>query len=574
MTVLCRLFPVFLLLAAACSRAPEEIDSLKARQSREEAARTLAEFEQELMDQVPEITDIFQIETLKRQYRRRGGYSGEILELLAQRKDGLIRAMEPVGRISPEAEILTSDYRKIEEGAYQLSLLFRVNKEFDQDYRLSLHGYVEQSLIPLLPSVSQEHGFAGWTFEPLPPTSVWDRGKYVFISTEFNAQSIPYYLKIGFSRQEEGRYGQEVDLGWKADLEETEESIIAKIGNTEEITDIYELYRRCLYAGHGAKTALDRAKQRLELLLGGEHRDLFPSPEAKLVDFRYRMICPEYGRLYYLFLPEKDFPVDFWISLRAYLDSELLEHSANNRMGNKYENWNFYPLPPTTRWPVGEMTLITCDVRARPLPYRFVTGFYQPGEDIYGERIDLGWWGPEPVSEEELLEAIQTAEDVFELARLKRLQGERSGWTSAVDAGFRKSWAGLAKKAKPNQAFSNQVDLVAFDYKRVGEDRYRLSYLFDVKEKIDADYWISIHGYVDDDHLHYLPEERRQHKFSTWSFAPDPAVSTWRPGEKVLVTTEIIARPIPYNIVTGFSPIGGGDHRSRCEVGWYSDSPR
>lgn len=538
------------------------------------AARALAEFENKLFAGVGEITNVFELQRLRTGYRRRGGRERELFGLFSRRLDELVAEIDPIGRISPEAEILACDYRKVEEGIYRLSLLFRVDEEFDLDFRLSLHGYVEVSHIPLLPPVSREHGFAGWTFEPLPPTSVWDIGDLVFIDTEFNAQSIPYYMRIGFSRPEEGRYGREVDLGWMADLEESEESIIAKIGDTEEITDIYELYRRCLYAGPAAETALALAKQRLELFLGKEHRDLFPSPEAQLVDFRYRMISPEYARLYYLFFPERDFPADFWISLRAYVDSELWNQPANKQAGSEFENWNFFPLPPTTRWPVGEMTMITRDVRALSLPHRFVTGFYLPGEDIYGERIDLGWWGPHPLAEEDLLESIRTAGDVFELARLKRLQADRPGWTSAVDSGFQEAWAVLAKEARPNLAFSDQVDLVAFDYRWVGEDRYRIAYLFDVKERIDADYRISIHGYVDDDHLHYLPEERRKYGFSNWSFAPDPPVSTWRPGDKVMVTVEIPARPIPYNIVTGFSPIGGGEHRSRCEVGWHSDQPR
>jgi hypothetical protein len=298
--------------------------------------------------------------------------------------------------------------------------------------------------------------------------------------------------------------------------------------------------------------------------------------EADLIEVEYIATGLGSWRLDYLFKVNKPFEDDYSILLRAYVDSldrEWLTADASQEGG--YELWGFTPTPPTSEWPEGEYVLIHRPLpMAQPVPYRFVTGFYKPGVLRYGAEVDLGWWAPGPVSEDELIKAVQAAADVFELARLRRLQGDRRGWTSAVDSGFREAWAGLANQAKPNKAFSDQVDLVAFDYKLVGKDRYLLSYLFDVKEKIDADPRISIHGYVDDDHLHYLPEERRQYKFSTWSFAPDPPVSTWRAGEKVLVTTEITARPIPYNIVTGFSPIGGGDHKSRCEVGWQADPGR
>ena len=297
------------------------------------------------------------------------------------------------------------------------------------------------------------------------------------------------------------------------------------------------------------------------------------SEEVDLAEIEYVQTGPASWGLDFLFKVNKPFEEDYSILLRAYVDPadrEWLTADAYQEGG--YELWGFTPTPLTSEWPAGEYVLIHRSLpMAQPIPYRFVTGLYKPGVLRYGAEVDLGWWAPEPLSEEALLESVQAAGDVFELARLKNLQGDRPGWTSAVDSEFQRVWARLVKKASPNQAFSDQVDLVAFDYRRVGEDRYRLSYLFDVKEKIDTDSRISIHGFVDDKHLHYLPEERRQYGFSTWSFAPDPPVSTWRPGEKVLVTTEITARPIPYNIVTGFSPIGGGEHKSRCEVGWQAD---
>lgn len=355
-----------------------------------------------------------------------------------------------------------------------------------------------------------------------------------------------------------------------------EGAFLTEIAQAGTLIDLVRIKRDFKSTGEQSPPVTEALAFRLNEFLA-DHQPIGPlSREADLAEAEYVPTGPSSWRLDLLFKVNEPFTEDYSILLRAYVDPEdqdSLTAGANREGG--YELWGFTPAFPTTEWPVGEYVLVHRPLpQARSIPYRFVTGFYVPGVLRYGTEVDLGWWAPRALSEEEILEAVGAAEDVFDLARLERLHKSRPSWSPEVASGFKRAWERLAKQAKPNSAFADQVDLVAFDYRLIGEGKYRLSYLFDVREKIDADYRITIHGFVDENHLHYLPEERREYGFVGWSFAPDPPVSAWEPGERVLVTTEISAQPIPYNIVTGFSPIGGGEHRSRCEVGWHSDPGR
>lgn len=365
----------------------------------------------------------------------------------------------------------------------------------------------------------------------------------------------------------------------------SEDAFLSRIDKAESLIEVAQVKREFEMAGKQFPSVVGALKDKWDTLLA-EHEPIGTiCEEADLIDFEYKPTGMQF-----LFKVNKSFSDDYYISLRAYVEPgnrDLLSRDANKKDG--YESWGFAPSPPTSRWPVGEYLLIDRPLRvsqtpcedsrpgriiAQPIPYRFVTGFYKPGGPRYGAEVDLGWWIAEPVPENFLLEEIATTNDIFELVKIKRLHDRSSAWSPSVASAFNDSWEILSAKAKPNQPFADEVDLVAFDFRRIGEDRYLLLYLFDVNEAIDRNYRIYIHGYVDDNHLHYLPEERRELKFANWSFAPDPPVSTWRPGEKVLLTTEITARPIPYDLKTGFFLPGVGRHGVHLGLGWQADPGR
>ncbi len=376
------------ILPAGCSRAPEA--PRVERRGKEEVSRPLPEYEKELRANVSDIANVFDLNAARREYRRRGGRSKEILALLAQREEALFDAVEPLGKISPEAEILTCDYRKVGENRYRLDLLFKVRSEFDRDYRLYLHRHVEEEHLPLLPPEIRGYGFESWSFEPLPPTSVWDIGALIYISTDFNAHSIPYYLKTGFFRIEEGRYGKEVALGWRADLEYSEGELLERIEETEDLVELYELWRRFQYAGGRAQTASKRLEERIDLFLAEETIACPISPEATLLDFRSRRINADLVRLYY-FIDVTEVPKsDYRIYLHGYVDDEHLHYLPEDRRRHKFANWSFAPRPPASTWKPGEKILITAEITAQPIPYDLKTGFFLPGVGRPGIQCDLG----------------------------------------------------------------------------------------------------------------------------------------------------------------------------------------
>ncbi len=355
-----------------------------------------------------------------------------------------------------------------------------------------------------------------------------------------------------------------------------EQAFLTEIAEAESLVDLARARRDFEATGEQSPPVSQALAERWDYLRERIEPIGRFSEEADLIEVQYVLTGPLSWGLDYLFRVNQPFRDDYNIFIRAHVEVEDREYlSEHAHMVGGYETWGFAPYPPTSQWPAGEYILIHRPLaQAQPIPYRIVTGFYHSEEGRYGEVIDLGWMTPYRVTEDELVEVIDAAGDVFDLARIRSLHVAHSEWTGLVSAAFDSAWERLLKRAEPNKPISEQADLTAFEFKRTGEDTYLLTYLFDVREQMDYDYRIYIHGYVDDNHLHYLPEERREFKFANWSFAPDPPVSTWQPGDKVLVSTEITAQPIPYDLKTGFFLPGVGRHGFHLSLGWQADPER
>lgn len=378
----------------ACSRSEDQSAPIPGELKAEEAKSSLRAYGQEILSRIRDTENPFELAAMRKEYLRRGGRSEDIMVPLEDKWQEVTEKLNPIGSICAEVDVVAYDYRKIIEDVYRLSILFKATGELDEIYRVYIHGYVDKSNINALPSSRRRYGFDNWSFEPLPPTSVWDAGKYIVASTEFAAQSFPYLMKIGFYRSGEGSYGDGVEFGWVGALDVTEEELIERIAQTTDIIDLYEIYKICEPAAALAGPILQALKDKRLILSGKLGPACSISPEVELVDFRFRKLGKMTYRLYYLFNVKKELDENYRIYVHGYVkkkDMDFLSDNSNKK--NRFENWSFAPNIPTSFWKPGEEVFVTHDISSQPIPYHLKTGFYIAGGGGPGVECDLGWVG-------------------------------------------------------------------------------------------------------------------------------------------------------------------------------------
>jgi hypothetical protein len=181
-----------------------------------------------------------------------------------------------------------------------------------------------------------------------------------------------------------------------------------------------------------------------------------------------------------------------------------------------FENWTFDPLPPTSVWDIDQDVIVSHDFFARPILYNFKIGFYRRGEGGYGKEIDLGWMEDTGLTDEELLEEIKQADNIIDLATVQRkIKLNSSALSLAINRILKDKWSKLLEDCHPIQS-NFGVDLIKFQYRKILDDKYQISYLIKVNKSFNSDYRIFLHGYVDNNHLQFLSPERRKYKFENW----------------------------------------------------------
>ncbi len=115
---------------------------------------------------------------------------------------------------------------------------------------------------------------------------------------------------------------------------------------------------------------------------------------------------------------------------------------------------------------------------------------------------------------------------------------------------------------------SEKVCFVEYHYEKIADEKYKFSFVFDVNNGFEKNWRISFHGYVREEHIPLLPEKRKKHKFDNWDFNPKPATSDWPPNGRVIITRDISAKPIPYDLRLGFYSNKDGKHGRKIRLGW------
>ncbi len=327
------------------------------------------------------------------------------------------------------------------------------------------------------------------------------------------------------------------------------EELKAEIDRTDSLFDLFKMKRQFVLFREGEPRlileALDRRRDRIlaeRTPLGS------PCPEADLVAFDYRYIGPGRCRADYLFRVNRAFPANLEIALHGSVDPEHrdLISEARREDGKESEVWVLRPEPPTSAWGEGEVRLLSHAFSAQAIPYNLMMLFYDPARSPgqYGEPVYLGW--RQGKTESALLEAIESADNLIDFYRLKGDAGDLPAARQAFDRKF----AQLREASPPLGEISEGLELAAFDYRMVEENRYRVDFLFCLDRTLEFDCLISLYGVVDEAHRELLSERRRQEGKTSeeWTFRPFPPTKAWPEGECTLVSHEIEARPIPYNM--------------------------
>jgi hypothetical protein len=117
------------------------------------------------------------------------------------------------------------------------------------------------------------------------------------------------------------------------------------------------------------------------------------------------------------------------------------------------------------------------------------------------------------------------------------------------------------------QPLSEEVAYVAVEVARTGTNTYRFRFLFRVQQPLVQNWDISFRGRVEDEYLHYLPEEMRVQGHMDWSFTPVPATSIWPADEYHIVSHVITAQPIPYRFLLGLYTREAGFYGVTADIG-------
>ncbi|MFH1037847.1 MAG: hypothetical protein V1789_04150 [PVC group bacterium] len=152
--------------------------------------------------------------------------------------------------------------------------------------------------------------------------------------------------------------------------------------------------------------------------------------------------------------------------------------------------------------------------------------------------------------EQAYLREIEAADDLITLNETRANYAVALKKSAVVEEALNRKWELLAGKIEGKGSrigkLSNELDLWAFDFEKIGKERYRIYLLFRVMEKLEDDYGITIEGRLADPSL--LSEPYREKGYRWWHFNPLPPTTFWKEGGFIVVREDITAPDLPYEL--------------------------
>jgi len=116
-----------------------------------------------IIKRVYETKDIFEIYEIMKDFDSKGtrqNYSSDVKKAITKRYNEMLMRLKPKYDICEEANLYAFGYRKIIENRYRIYFLFKTNKELSEDWRIYIHGHVDDSHIKHLPPARRKSKYA------------------------------------------------------------------------------------------------------------------------------------------------------------------------------------------------------------------------------------------------------------------------------------------------------------------------------------------------------------------------------------------------------------------------------
>lgn len=102
----------------------------------------------------------------------------------------------------------------IREGLFGINLVLYVREPVTINYRMLFRGIVDtENMATWFNSKNGKPGEFRWRFEPTPSPRSWPENDYVMLRFPLEVPPIPYRMSFGFFSQEDGPWGDAIDLG-------------------------------------------------------------------------------------------------------------------------------------------------------------------------------------------------------------------------------------------------------------------------------------------------------------------------------------------------------------------------
>ena len=127
-------------------------------------------------------------------------------------------------KMCDEADLVALSLRRPKKASdpHSISLLFRVNKAFKEDYHIIIEASIDPSHVKYLLENDRAVGYARWSLIPEPNTSQWKAKSlsiggesYILILREMPAGDIPYKINVTFiTPDQSSKYGVYARSEW------------------------------------------------------------------------------------------------------------------------------------------------------------------------------------------------------------------------------------------------------------------------------------------------------------------------------------------------------------------------
>jgi hypothetical protein len=284
---------------------------------------------------------------------------------------------------------------------------------------------------------------------------------------------------------------------------------------------------------------------------------------VSFIGYSLKQLGKDRYKLYFMFRANERFDKDWMLYVHGKVADKDVPLLSVDRQQYKFENWGFMPEPPTSQWQKQQYVIISREFFTKLPRVDLEIGWSCAGEGRYGKSVHLGWIDLSPLEEgfhdySDILSSMISKSTLFDLYELKK------------DTSFTESLSQelVAKVDQQYNALLNQyvsihesevnyaLTFMGYSVKKFTPEKYKVYFVFRINEQIDKDWIIYIHAKVADKDVPLLPAARQPYKYDGWDFKPEPPTSKWQKQGVMVISREIVAKPIPYDIELGFYRIG------------------